>query len=80
MNTEQQRELEESPVFFHKLAESAKYALHRSFINGAVFKSCLNCEHFDESKSFCNAFGSNPPPSVIVYSCRTDTYLMKIPF
>lgn len=42
------------------------------------FRTCLNCEHFDEPKEWCKVWKAKPPAKVIVIGCEehSDT----IPF
>ena len=56
--------------------------VHEKLIASAVFRSCLNCDHwlgFDKSEKPCNKFKVLPPPKVIVFSCIQD-WVEQIPF
>lgn len=45
----------------------------------AFFKSCLNCENFNEENEICKKYNQRPPARIIAYAC--DSYIdMEIPF
>jgi hypothetical protein len=47
---------------------------------GYIYKSCLNCEHFDElNGEICKLAKARPPARVIAYACERWVD-MEIPF
>lgn len=49
----------------------AFYQLKEIFENiKPIYRSCLNCEHFNESKEICKLNEMRPPAKVIAYSCE----------
>lgn len=72
-----QLDIELSTVELRQLASDA---FHEQLIDSEVFRSCLNCCHYQIEKNYCIHYKSNPPPKVIVFSCRTKAYLQEIPF
>lgn len=45
-----------------------------------LVQSCMNCNHFDEDKSYCRKYQANPPPRVIAYACPGYDDVDDIPF
>lgn len=43
-----------------------------------LFKSCINCDHWQDDKQLCGQFNALPPAKVIVVGCEKHTDL--IPF
>lgn len=44
-----------------------------------IYKSCLNCENFNEEKEICKKYNQRPPARVIAYACK-DWDDLEIPF
>jgi len=44
--------------------------IHKRMIIDQVFRSCLNCEHFDSGLELCMLANARPPAQVIVYGCQ----------
>lgn len=45
-----------------------------------IYKSCLNCEHFDEKNELCKKYKQRPPARVIAYACSSWEDYDEIPF
>lgn len=76
MNTELSIDV---PINTKDLAALASKAFHEQMIEAFVFKSCINCENYDEKYQICNLYNSKPPAKTIVYSCG-DAWVQDIPF
>lgn len=67
------------PIDAKDLAALAANAFHEQMIESFIFRSCINCESFDEKQQFCNLYKSKPPAKTIVYSCGSG-WISDIPF
>ena len=63
-----------------ELRQLASDAFHEQLIDSEIFRSCLNCTYYQLEKNFCLFYKSNPPPKIIVFSCRTKAYSRDVPF
>lgn len=75
--------------FKPRLRIDAKYDLQAAFNNllgnlieqtDPIYKSCINCDHFDEPKENCRLFKSRPPARVICFGCPKWEDKDEIPF
>jgi hypothetical protein len=48
--------------------------------NREMFRSCLNCAHFNEPYRWCGQYQCYPEPRVIVYGCGGYYDKDEIPF
>ena len=72
-----------------KLRVDASYDL-QSAIHGIIiktiettdplYKSCLNCNQFNEQKELCGLANQRPPARVIAYGCPSWEDVDEIPF
>jgi hypothetical protein len=53
-------------------------ACHKEMIDGQIFRSCLNCDHWGSETDMCGKFEVKPPAEVIVFSC--PEWFPDIPF
>jgi hypothetical protein len=53
-------------------------AVHREMIQQQIFRSCINCEHFNEKTEYCGVAHQRPPAKVIVFGC--PKWMADIPF
>lgn len=44
-----------------------------------IYRSCLNCEYFNEEKEICKQYNQRPPARIIAYACK-DWADIEIPF
>lgn len=44
-----------------------------------IYRSCINCEHFDEPNEKCKLYNQRPPARVIAYGCE-EYEDIEIPF
>lgn len=44
------------------------------------YKSCLNCEYFNEPKELCVMFNQRPPAKIIAFGCVKHEDKDQIPF
>jgi hypothetical protein len=63
-----------------ELAVLAADAFHEEMIDKQMFRSCLNCINYEKKANLCMHYNSNPPPQVIVFSCKTKAWEGDIPF
>ncbi len=45
-----------------------------------IYKSCINCLHFEKTKLYCKKFKQHPPAEIIVFSCEGYFDIEEIPF
>lgn len=76
MNTELQIDV---PIDTKDLAALASKAFHEQMIEAFVFKSCINCENYDNKFEMCSVYNAKPPAKTIVYSCD-KAWVQYIPF
>jgi hypothetical protein len=58
--------------------EACMTACHKEMIDGQIFRSCLNCDHWGSETDMCGKFEVKPPAEVIVFSC--PEWFPDIPF
>ena len=68
------------PISAKDLAVLASDTFHAELIDKAVFRSCVNCDNYVKNDNFCAVYKSNPPPDVIVFSCKTSAWTPQVPF
>lgn len=62
-----------------KQIADASIITHREMLDRQIFRSCLNCESWDDKTETCLLFKTKPPARVIVFSCG-EQWLGEIPF
>lgn len=62
----------ESEAIANHIMQHIKVALNQAT------RSCLACEHFNESNELCGYYNQKPPARIIAFGC--DKYEDKIPF
>lgn len=62
-----------------KQIADASLIIHQEMLDRQVFRSCLNCDAWNDKTETCVLFKMNPPAHIIVFSCGKQ-WLGKIPF
>lgn len=62
-----------------KQIADASLIIHQEMLDRQVFRSCLNCDAWNEKTESCSLFNIKPPARVIVFSCG-EQWLGEIPF
>ena len=69
--------------------ETELYQIYRNVLLSTIrntakfaypFKSCINCNHFNDKKEICLLANSRPPAPIIVYGCDSHIEKNDIPF
>lgn len=61
-----------------KALEELAAALVEQWMNDGLYRSCLNCDHWDQVNEICTTFKERPPAKVIVCGC--EHHIDEIPF
>jgi len=62
-----------------KQIADASLVIHQEMLDRQVFRSCLNCDSWNEKTESCSLFNIKPPAHVIGCSCG-EQWLGEIPF
>lgn len=70
----------ERPASRVEIIEALADVAKNAFVNELTkaTRTCLNCDHFDETKELCNKFGQRPPARIIAFGC--EHYVDRVPF